>query len=236
MKVAVLVSGMLRTFEETYPRFKKYIIDDLYPDIFFYGYPNKKGIEYCKNKIKELWNLKDFEILEYTDDLRKKICLDENKYEKNKRPETKVNNVLSAAYILKKCNDLRLKYQNDNNIDYDVVLRIRPDYYFINHINQSQLESAKKGEILIPNEWDFKEVHPLAVSDGIALSNNFSMNKYCELYNHIDNYFDEGIMFHPETYFGVHIDRMNLNRKVVHRHGWIDFHNPDGFDINRKEV
>ena len=236
MKVAVLVSGMLRTFEETYPRFKKYIIDDLEPDIFFYGYPNKKGINYCENKIKQLWNPKDYKIVEYTDSLKKEICLDENKYEKNKRPETKVNNVLSAAYALKNCNDLRLKYQNDNHIDYDIVLRIRSDYYFINHINQSQLESAKKGEILIPNEWDFKEVHPLAVSDGIALSNNFSMNKYCELYNHIDNYFDEGIMFHPETYFGVHIDRMNLNRKVVHRHGWIDFHNPDGFDINRKEV
>lgn len=236
MKVAVLVSGMLRIFEETYPRLKKYIIDDLQPDIFFYGYPNKKGIEYCQNKIKELWNPKDFEILEYTDDLRKKICFDEKKYEKNKRPETRVNNVLSATYTLKKCNDLRLKYQNDNNVDYDIVLRIRPDYYFINHINPSQLESAKKGEILIPNEWDFKEVHPLSVSDGIALSNNFSMNKYCELYSHIDNYFDEGIMFHPETYFGVHIDRMNLNRKVVHRHGWIDFHNPDGVDINRKGV
>lgn len=236
MKVAVLVSGMLRTFEETYPRLKKYIIDDLEPDIFFYGYPNKKGMQYCQNKIKELWNPKDFQILEYTDDLRKKICLDENKYEKNKRPETKVNNVLSAAYALKKCNDLRLKYQNDNHIDYDIILRIRPDYYFINYITKSQLESAKIGEILIPNEWDFKEVHSLAVSDGIALSNNFSMNKYCELCNCIDKYFDEGIMFHPETYFGVHIDRMNLNRKVVHRHGWIDFHNPDGFDINRKEV
>lgn len=235
MKVAVLVSGMLRTFEQTYPRFKKYIIDDLEPDIFFYGYPNKKGINYCENKIKQLWNPKDYKIVEYTDSLKKEICLDENKYEKNKRPETKVNNVLSAAYALKNCNDLRLKYQNDNHIDYDIVLRIRSDYYFINHINQSQLESAKKGEILIPNEWDFKEVHPLAVSDGIALSNNFSMNKYCELYNHIDNYFDEGIMFHPETYFGFHIDRMNLNRKVVHRHGWIDFHNPDGIDFNRKE-
>ena len=235
MKIAVLVSGMLRTFEETYPRLKKYIIDDLKPDIFFYGYPNKKGIKYCENKIKELWNPKDYKIVEYTDFLRREICFDENKYEKNKRPETKVNNVLSAAYTLKKCNDLRLKYQKDNNIDYDIVLRIRPDYYFINHINQSQLESAKKGEILIPNEWDFKEVHPLAVSDGIALSNNFSMNKYCELYNYIDNYFDEGISFHPETYFGFHIDRMNLNRKVVHRHGWIDFHNPDGIDFNRKE-
>ena len=52
MKVAVLVSGMLRTFEETYPRLKKYIIDDLEPDIFFYGYPNKKGMQYCQNKIK----------------------------------------------------------------------------------------------------------------------------------------------------------------------------------------
>jgi hypothetical protein len=236
MKVAVLVSGMLRTFEETYPRFEKYIIDDLEPDIFFYGYPNKKGINYCEDKIKQLWNPKDYKIVEYTYSLRKKICLDENKYEKNKRPETKVNNVLSAAYALKNCNDLRLKYQNDNHIDYDIVLRIRSDYYFINHINQSQLESAKKGEILIPNEWDFKEVHPLAVSDGIALSNNFSINKYCELYNHIDNYFDEGIMFHPETYFGVHIDRMNLVRKEIYRHGWIDFHNPDGDDINRKEV
>lgn len=235
MRVAVLISGMLRTFEETYPRFKKYIIDDLHPDIFFYGYSNKKGIKYCEDKIKKLWKPKDYKIVEYTDALRKKICPNESKYESNKRAETVVNNFLSATYTLKKCNDLRLKYQNSNNVNYDVVLRIRPDYYFFKYIDELQLESAKKGEILIPNEWDFKEVHPLSVSDGIAISDNFSMNKYCELYNCIDDYFNEGIIFHPETYFGVHIHKMNLLRREVDRHGWIDFHNPDGIDINRKE-
>lgn len=236
MKVAVLISGMLRIFEETYPRFKKYIIDDLEPDIFFYGYPNKKGMDYCENKIKELWNPKDYKILEYTDSLRNKICFNEKKYEQNKRPETVINNFFSSTYTLHECNKLRLNYQKNNNIDYDVILRIRSDYYFIDYIKNSQLESAKRGEILIPNEWDFKEVHPLAISEPIALSNNFSMNKYCELYNYIDDYFNNGIMFHTETYVGVHINRMNLVRKEINRHGWIDFHNPDGFDINRKGV
>ena len=60
MKVAVLISGMLRCFEEVHPEFKKYIMDVFNPDIFFCGYPNNEGLDYCETKIKELWNPKKY--------------------------------------------------------------------------------------------------------------------------------------------------------------------------------
>jgi hypothetical protein len=95
MKIAVCLSGMMRNFELTYPYFKKYIIDEYDPDIFFSGYPNKNGNEYCDKNLVNLYNPKKYILQEYSDELRKKICDNEEKYLKNKRPETIVQNIFS---------------------------------------------------------------------------------------------------------------------------------------------
>lgn len=235
MKVAVLLSGMLRNFEHTYPSFKKYIIDELNPDIFFSGFPNKNGIEYCKDKIENLWNPKRYEIREYNSEFRKKICRDEQKYLSNKRYETTPNTFISGVYNIKRCNDIKNQYQEENNVTYDFIIRVRPEVYFTKSISTDEIDFAKSGKVLIPNEWDFKSIHPMAVSDCIAISNKSSMDKYCKLYDHFDDYYEMGIMFHPETYFGLHINQQKLERHVVNRHGWICYEDPEGKNLHRKD-
>lgn len=227
MKIALCFSGMLRNFEVTYPSIKKYLLDTHSPDVFFAGYPNKKGLEYCKDKFIELYNPKKMFIQEYSDDLRKNICNNEEKYLIRTREETKINNFLSQIYNIKICDNLRQQYENENNFQYDVVIRTRLDVFYFKKFEEEELNLAKSGNILIPTEWDFKEVNPVGVSDSFAMSNSINMTKYASLYDNFDNYFQQGVQMHPETMFGFHVLQQKLNRIAIMRHGWYKFENID---------
>lgn len=236
MKIAICMSGMLRNFENTYPRFKKYILDEHNPDIFFHGYPNNKGIEYCKNKFIELYEPKQVFINNYTDELRNEICNNEEKYSKFCRNETKINNFLSQIYNIKKCDLLRQNFEKQNNFEYDVVIRCRTDVFYFKTFEQSELTLAKSGYILIPTEWDFKEVDHRAVSDSFAMTNSKNMSKYSTLYDFYDIYFQNGVPIHPETMVGNHILEQRIQRIEIPRHGWYKFENIDtGEDHERRK-
>ena len=215
MKIALLLCGMLRRFDELYPNLKEYIIDPFTPDIFFSGYSNEKGLSYCENKIKELWNPKKYFITEYSDGFRKTICSDENKFLKNKRPETNIKNSISFLWNIKNVNLLKKIYENENNFEYDVVIFSRTDLIFHGTPTKEHLQLSKDGKILIPQKWDFWEVHPQAMSNQFAISNSIGIDKYCSQYDCIDTYYDQGIIFHPETITGVHVNKMNLDRVKI---------------------
>lgn len=234
MKVAILFPGMLRNFEITYPYFKKYVMDPLNPDIFFSGYPNKQGLNYCENKIIELWNPKKYIIQEYTQELREKICSYENKLCQRKRSETTPHTWMSGIYNVKQANDLKKQYEFENNFNYDVVIKTRIDMFYYRSYSDLELNRAKNGELLIPEAWDFKEICPLGVSDVCAVSTSKNIDLYSSLYDNIEKYFDEGVYtFHPESYTGIHITRVGLMEKRtplfagIDNSGWGVFEHTD---------
>ena len=114
-------------------------------------------------------------------------------------------------YNLKKVNELKLEYEKENNCTYDLCLKCRADALWHTPITETELNRAKIDEnILCPTAWDFKSINKFGVSDTSALCNSETMNKYSSFIDHVDQYFDEGNVFHPETYNGIHIDRMGL--------------------------
>lgn len=245
MKIAILLPGMLRNFEVTFPRFKKYILDELDADIFFSGYPNKMGLGYCEKKIVELYNPKKYSIREYTDDFRREICPNENLYNSFRigTPHTWI----SGIWNVQKANQLRKDYEKENNFKYDLVFKSRIDFFFYASISKKDIDLALDGNILIPNAWDFKIVNPWAVSDAFAISTPEVMDVYCDLYDHIDEYIRNGDIFHPESLCGRNIQSHNLSRIEIIGDipnpfgdwgcGWavsenIDSENP--FDDNRR--
>jgi hypothetical protein len=215
MKVSLLLCGMLRRFDDLYPNLKEYILDEFQPDVFFSGYPNKKGLSFCENEIKKIWKPKDYFITNYDETFRKKICKDETKYFSNKRPETNVPNTLSYLWNIKNVNKLKKKYETENNFKYDVVIFSRTDLIYHGTPSLEDMLLAKSGKILIPKKWDFWEVHPEAMSNQFAISNSSGMDKYCSQFDCVDSYVNDGIIFHPETITGVHINRMNLKRVEI---------------------
>ena len=224
MKIALLLVGRLDTFEDMYPSLKENILDPFLPDVFFSGYPNNKGIEYCKEKIKNLWKPKKYILKEYNENIRKEVYPNDEIFNQNKRPEVTPKTWLSGIYNVKLCNQLKNEYQTENNFCYDVVIKSRTDLSWYKTISNEELELAKSGNILIPTAWDFKIVHPLGTSDVIAISNSQGIDKYSSLIDNVDNYWNEGNIFHPESFVGIHIERMGLNRieisSGIDRTGW----------------
>lgn len=224
MRIAFLIIGRLDTFENMYPKFKKNILDPLSPDIFFSGYPNKKGIEYCRKKIEVLWKPKKYILREYNEVVRREIHPNDEIFNQNKRPETTPQTWLSGIYNVKLCNQLKNDYENENSFRYDVVVKCRTDLDWYESISEDELELAKNGNILIPTAWDFKSVHPLGTSDVVAISNSLGIDKYSSLIDNIDTYWNEGNIFHPESFVGIHIQRMGLNRieisSGIDKTGW----------------
>ena len=238
MKVAVLLSGMMRNFEVTYPKFKEFILDELDCDIFFSGYPNKQGLNYCTEKFKDLYNPKKFIIREFTDELRMEICPNEELYNSRKRPETNPVSFMSGAWNVKQSNELRKSYEFENNIRYDLVFKSRIDWFFWSKITDEEIKMALDNKLMIPRDWDFKGVNPIAVGDQFAISTPEVMDVYCNLYDDVDKYFQMGEIFHPETLMGRHILEKKMDRFEVIGHlpnpyteYWRTLHglNTDGF-------
>jgi len=212
MKIALLMVGRLDTFENMYPTLSKYVLEPLSPDVFFSGHPNSKGIEHCKEKIQNLWNPKKYILREYNERVIREVHPNDEIFNQNKRPEVTPKTWLSGIYNVKLCNQLKNIYQIENNFCYDVVIKSRTDLTWYKTISNDELKLAKSGNILIPTAWDFKNVHPLGTSDVIAISNSQGIDKYSSLIDNIDTYWNEGNIFHPESFVGIHIERMVLNR------------------------
>ena len=224
MKIALLMVGRLDTFENMYPTLNKYVLEPLSPDVFFSGHPNSKGIEYCKEKIQNLWNPKKYILREYNESVIREVHPNDEIFNQNKRPEVTPKTWLSGIYNVKLCNQLKNEYQTENNFCYDVVIKSRTDLTWYNTISNDELKLAQSDNILIPTAWDFKNVHPLGTSDVIAISNSQGIDKYSSLIDNIDTYWNEGNIFHPESLVGIHIERMKLNRieisSGIDRTGW----------------
>ena len=216
MRTALLLIGRLDSFVKDYDSLKTIILDKLSPDIFFSGHPNKKGIEYCHKKIEELWSPKKYLLREYTDDVRKEVHPNDCRFNVRKRPETNPHTWLSGMYNLKIANELKKQFEKENDFTYDICIKARTDVLWHTEVTEEQINLSRvNGNILIPTAWDFKGVNSFGVSDTSAICNSETMNKYSSFIDHVDQYFDEGHLFHPESYNGIHIHRMGLNRIPV---------------------
>lgn len=212
MKSCLILAGRIDTFEDVYSYLKSNLIDKLNPDIFFHGYPNKKGLEYCKDKIIELWNPKKYSFIEYNEITRKNIHPNYGKF-LNKRNETTPETWLSGIFNIKKANELKNSYEKDHNFKYDICIKSRTDAIWYDTPSNEELQLSKlENNILIPTAWDFKCVNTDSVSDVVAICNSKTMDVYSSLYDYIDYYYDEYNFFHPETLLGLHLKKHNLNR------------------------
>jgi hypothetical protein len=88
-------------------------------------------LEYCEDKIIELWNPKKYTIREYTTELRKEICPYENELTSGRNTsatsEKASHTWMSGIYCVKNANALKQQYEHENNFLYDVVIKSRTE-------------------------------------------------------------------------------------------------------------
>ena len=123
-------------------------------------------------------------------------------------PGTIINRVFSFFYSLKEADLLRQNYEQENDFKYDLVMRTRFDLFFQEKLNIKSLVSRyKDGFLLVPINKDGDSI----VTDQVAFGDSYSMEIYSKIYDSIDELYNNGTIFHPETLLKSHIEQNKLS-------------------------
>ena len=202
IKLAICISGFLSkklnytNFIDSYYSFKKSFPDDKFEKYYFIAVDSDE----C-NFIEDYINFVN--PCDYLD-FDKLVQPNFNLSITNKRSETNVLNTYLMFWRIKLCDELRMSYEIKNEFKFDFVVRMRPDLYFFKKIPNLILIAIKLNIInfYIPYfPWKIK----YAVTDFFAFGTSKKMSYYSMVYEKLDNYITEDVIFHPETILGVHL-------------------------------
>jgi hypothetical protein len=251
MRVAICMSGGLRTFETAAPLMMEKFIKPLKGrgceiDFFFYGLSNKKGL--CNNTkdVNIIYKPKKYVVKDWDQQSEQKVYSGFSKEEiqfmhSQKRPESNLIANLSQMYNIKKVFELMEQYEKENNFVYDLTIRSRVDCYYFTSLTDEQIAQALiSNNVLIPNAWDFKEVAGCGISDAFALGTSEALKRYSKIYDYVYQCAKDLNLFHVESLTGHYITNVaKLNRiSVSPKDHWFWFEYPPGASqttINRKE-
>lgn len=207
MKIAIIVSGYFRGFEQTKKTIKNNITwDEKHKYDFFIQYSNiSNDNKYYNEEIK----IEDIQIF-----FNPKIilCLEDLKLSENE----KKNNILNQNYKIYCLYKNMQIYSELNNINYDIVLKIRPDVYLKDKLNFNNLNET----IYLPKDSkiDKKKLFNLNdkyICDIIAYGKYDAMVNYLNFFKSIDHltkyfgYVNETLLYHylqQKTYKYTEID------------------------------
>lgn len=215
IKVAVCISGYLRTFTKTYESWKKMLFDKYDCDVFIHtwstlGCPPRdihrmwdKRIYKTKTQsllaeINKLYNPKDIVI----QDNKSWICPKEIAKFKGAGHDTP--SITSMYYKIKACNDLKINYENKNNFKYDFVIRLRAD------LELNSLSFPEEKGIFLPQEFGFG-----GYCDQIAIGSSEIMDTYSNLYSNLESYLIKGANICPEHLLKYHLDKSNISPRMM---------------------
>ena len=196
MKVAYCFSGLLRTFDKTYEKISKYILNFFFFFLFIHTWDTlgniytktwwsgdeKYGQKIDDKIIDEVNRLYD-PVKISIEEQSKLLKHDYTEYNSSRKGE--FQNTFAMWHSIYSSNKLRLEYEKQNHIKYDVVFRMRFDMLPLNIIDLNQVEDFSS---LYVNKNDNCYLVN-AISDIFSYSSPEIMNKYCELYNHLEEFY-----------------------------------------------
>ena len=173
MKIALIISGYLRSFKNNIETLKENLLNLYDVDIYIH-ITNSNENKYINNTISidEINSLLKPKLIIFTDNIKF-----ENDY-------NDLYNQNFKFYIL---NQKRLEIEKIENIKYDVVMKIRPDIY----LQEKIIFEMEEDVIYIPkdNKIDKNKLKTISdnyICDIIAYGSPNIMNKYFDMYNHLD--------------------------------------------------
>lgn len=193
MRVALIISGYLRTFKLNYPNLKEKILDQFENvDIYLHITENEEKDDRYLNQIEDISNIKkELNPICIIVEPNIKFFDDKNK-----------NNIFNSFSKLYKLN--QIKIENEKYIgQYDIVIKYRPD---LNIISDYIFEKPENN-ILIPSDskidkGKLKNPNDSYLCDIFAYGSSKMMDKYFEVFNHLpklsDKYGDvsETLIYH----------------------------------------
>lgn len=241
MKTALLLSGHMRYFKECFSSLKRSILDVLNPDIYIHTW-DEKDRSMWNDSVND--NLNEKFIEEYNIPVKKIVV------EKWSETEPKLNNKLSQMGNIEYFKPIRMismyyKIQECfkliDGLDYDLVIRARPDLFYENilennfenlgkfvkipksysnpRIDVKKLtlafeieEYLKEGEERVDSYFVGEPNDCGGYLDQFAIGDYNSMKTYCYAYDAFDVYSSQGYNFSgPEVTLKYHLDISKLN-------------------------
>ena len=187
MKIALCFSGKLGNWEDCSTSILENIIWPLRPDIFVTTWDDQPSYDFCQyyKPVKQ-------QILNFKDTMKILGPMDKLSYQ----PSAGLIPMLS---LIKASNTIFNNYALQKHIDYDLVIRIRPDIQILEQIKKHEIKDCLKNKhIRLPlfestniydhesemkNEFSFSFVNekaslPNQINDQLAIGHPDQMNKY----------------------------------------------------------
>jgi hypothetical protein len=215
MKIALCLSGHMRSFERTYPTLYFYLLKNHDVDIFIHTW-DKLGFS-CQfktdnmlndtsEKLDQIHNLyKPKSIIVESSSFVEELKRQGNEYAPHLANEPKhVGHMAAMFYKIYAANAIRKKYQLETGTEYDWVIRCRPDLLFSNEIT---LPLEKKPEtIWLPQS----SCSPGWYNDQFAIGSSDDMDLYSSAFFDISEYFKSKNEFYPEKFMVWTLNKKNL--------------------------
>lgn len=227
MRIAILLSGLTRSFQETYKSFLE-MINNKKVDIYIYTWSdfwissNKNEIydlltEYYKPQKISIENTEDHDI-----EFKKMKSREEEIFSQLKisLPDNGVSlysGLFSQYYTLNNCLKMVEKPEN-----YDIIMRCRFDWIPLFKMNWINLNEDVKNNICCSNKkMPGLKDSIFRINDLFISSNHKNFNIYCNLYNTMmyeNTYFDiikEKKCLIPEFLLSYHLYENKINIKTI---------------------
>lgn len=221
MRVAVCISGELRTFNPDHYR-------EVFGDVDFFLHTNEyderikklnpviysyENIDFRRHpyfKINQDINPYDFlhspqrvHPIFYEEDLNQLVDLE---VERPGKWSSKPKHVLSMFYSIMQSNFLKKTYERDKKFEYDLVVRTRPDIDFIDEIKYSNYDDQSVWTPQTPNN-----LNGLYVNDHFAVSDSKNMDLYSEVFLNIPRlFYINKVDLIPEILLKRYLDEVGL--------------------------
>lgn len=214
IKVAICFSGQIRSLDKGFEHINKYLLEPNRQtcniDIFVHCWfdPSEVGKSFVaasgvlvKSPLKET-SLEDIERYYKPKKLlaEKQIIFDEKDYNDRKPDLIVPFYSLSKNYSLKKSIELKKQYEAKNNFVYDLVMTLRFDL----GINRPILFKNFNPEILTTSDQGVTKGEGVDVTHSIMGSKISDI--YATFFDHMDEYYREGIRFCDEPMMHRHLD------------------------------
>ena len=237
MKVAVCISGQLRTYDKCYDNLRKYILEPLDADVFMQIWDtvgashkedkfNDDSVD--ERKIMSMYNPKNLVIESQPEGASDELYGKKVPEELKEIEPLHYKSALSMYYQIKSCNDLAVNYAKEKKFEYDIIVRVRPDTMFLEQIPRHFIEEVFKN----PYQVYFAKYAinmKYAVCDKFAFGGTKGMQLYTNVWDNIERYWQDPIGNNPpfthkvgERLLKYHV---NNEKKLIAKPIYIDLYN-----------
>lgn len=198
MRVAICFSGQARSLIYTFSNIKEFLIGR-FPgcDVFIHVAKDQYS-EMYKNCLKFL-------------EPKKLLITEDPSFDVSKVPNTQRGSLEVYYKMLNswKCaNNLRLEYEKQNKIKYDMVIRTRLDIRFFDPIpfaHEYDLEY-----VCIPNFHHWSVVQGHGYNDRFAVGTSKKITLLSNMIDYLPQYISEGHAVHAESTLAYHLDKHKI--------------------------